>query len=104
MTTVVVFAWVLTVAELSSKSNRFSLSVNVPIAFESLRMTKVFPTNLFSVISLFAPAYPTDVVFAVSANSNLTSEFAVGSFGVPRKISPFIVFAGKNGSAVVGVV
>ena len=55
-------------------------------------------------MSLFAPANPTAVVLGVSANSNLTSEFAVGSLGAPRKISPLIVFAGKNGSAVVGVV
>ena len=59
---------------------------------------------MFSVISLFAPAKPTAVVFAVKENSCLTSEFAVGSVGSPRNISPLIVFAGKNGSAVVGVV
>ena len=44
------------------------------------------------------------MVFAVKENSCLTSEFAVGSVGSPRNISPLIVFAGKNGSAVVGVV
>ena len=55
-------------------------------------------------MSLFAPAKPTDVVFAVSENSCLTSVFAVGSAAVPKKVSPFIVFEGKKGSAAVGVV
>ena len=102
----VVFDAVFTVAVKSSKSVMVSLVEKVPDTFESSKVTNVFPWYLFSVMSLFAPAKPTAVVFAVKMKSWRTSVFAVGSVGAAGSgyVSPLIVFAGTNGSEIVGVV
>ena len=98
-----VFEYVFIVAVSPPKSVNVSLAAKIPDTFDNSRVTKVFHTYLFSAISRSPPAYPPDV-FATIVNSCLTSVFAVGSGAAPRKTSPLIVFAGRNGSDAVGVV